>query len=207
MAAHKASPLQLSSELEREPNQLVRAHSTPQRLAARARIIMVASAGPGIDETVRQLGIWRKAAGYWRRRRLNAGVSAGVAARLSDAPRLRAPDAVCQITALACEDPEALGDPDQSLEPKRTGPTIRGPLHRQQHLARLCRAFSKQKADLEPHCNSYWLTAKPDPDFETKCANICAGYQAAPIAAEQGVQTVSMDEMIGIQALERAAPS
>ena len=120
MAAHKASPLQLSSELEREPNQLVRAHSTPQRLAARARIIMVASAGPGIDETARQLGIWRKTAGYWRRRRLNAGVSAGVAARLSDAPRLRAPDAVCQTTALACEDPEALGDPDQSLEPKRT---------------------------------------------------------------------------------------
>ncbi len=32
-------------------------------------------------------------------------------------------------------------------------------------------------------------------------------YQAAPSAAEQGVQTVSIDEMTGIQALERAAPS
>jgi transposase len=32
-------------------------------------------------------------------------------------------------------------------------------------------------------------------------------YQAAPTAAEQGVQTVSIDEMTGIQALERAAPS
>jgi DDE superfamily endonuclease len=32
-------------------------------------------------------------------------------------------------------------------------------------------------------------------------------YQAAPAAAEQGVQTVSIDEMTGIQALERAAPS
>jgi transposase len=31
-------------------------------------------------------------------------------------------------------------------------------------------------------------------------------YQAAPAAAEQGVQTVSIDEMTGIQALERAAP-
>ena len=30
-------------------------------------------------------------------------------------------------------------------------------------------------------------------------------YQAAPAAAEQGVQTVSIDEMTGIQALERAA--
>ena len=32
-------------------------------------------------------------------------------------------------------------------------------------------------------------------------------YQAAPTAAEQGGQTVSIDEMTGIQALERAAPS
>jgi transposase len=32
-------------------------------------------------------------------------------------------------------------------------------------------------------------------------------YQAAPTAAEQGVQTVSIDEMTGIQALERAAKS
>jgi hypothetical protein len=32
-------------------------------------------------------------------------------------------------------------------------------------------------------------------------------YQAAPAAAKQGVQTVSIDEMTGIQALERAAPS
>jgi transposase len=31
--------------------------------------------------------------------------------------------------------------------------------------------------------------------------------QAAPAAAEQGVQTISIDEMTGIQALERAAPS
>jgi len=32
-------------------------------------------------------------------------------------------------------------------------------------------------------------------------------YQAAPTASEQGVRTVSIDEMTGIQALERAAPS
>jgi hypothetical protein len=91
------------------------------------------------------------------------------------------------------------------LESKRTGPTIGGPRHRQKHLARLCRAVFKKAADLKPHRNRYWLTPKPDPDFDTKCTNICAVYQAAPAAAEQGVQTVSIDEMTGIQALERAA--
>ena len=45
--AHKALPVQLSSDHERELNNLVRAHSTPQKLAERARIILLAAAGQG----------------------------------------------------------------------------------------------------------------------------------------------------------------
>ena len=48
MAAHKASALQLSAEHEGELNELVRAHSTPQRLAERARIILLAATGLGV---------------------------------------------------------------------------------------------------------------------------------------------------------------
>ena len=115
MPAPKASPVPLSAEHEREPNNLVRAHSTPQRLAERARIVLLAAAGAGIAETARQLGIWRKTAGHWRRWR-RAAASAGVAARLSDAPRCGAPatftpEVVCQVMALACEDPETLDVP------------------------------------------------------------------------------------------------
>jgi putative transposase len=114
--AHKASPVQLSTEQERELNHLVRAHSTPQKLAERARIILLAATGLGIGETARQLGIWRKTAGHWRRRWQGAATSAGVATRLSDAPRSGAPatftpEAICQIVALACEDPERLDVP------------------------------------------------------------------------------------------------
>ena len=46
----------------------------------------------------------------------------------------------------------------------------------------------------------------PDPDFEAKCANVCDVYSTA-IARNDEVKTVSIDEMTGIQALERAAPS
>jgi putative transposase len=111
--AHKASPVQLSCEHERELHDLVRAHSTPQKLAQRARIILFAAAGLGVEETAQRLGIWRKTAGHWRRRWRNADASAGVAARLSDAPRCGAPatftpEVICQIMALACEDPETL---------------------------------------------------------------------------------------------------
>jgi putative transposase len=114
--AHKASPVQLSSEHECELNTLVRAHSTPQKLAERARIILLAATGLGVEETAQRLGIWRKTAGHWRRRWRNADASAGVAARLSDAPRCGAPatftpEVICQIIALACEDPETLDVP------------------------------------------------------------------------------------------------
>ena len=46
----------------------------------------------------------------------------------------------------------------------------------------------------------------PDPAFDTKCANVCGVYATA-IAQQETVRTVSIDEMTGIQALERAAPS
>ncbi len=116
MPALKASAVQLSAEHERELTDLVRAHSTPQKLAERARIVLLAAAGLGVEETAQQLGIWRKTAGHWRRRWRDAAPSTGVAARLSDAPRCGAParftpEVICQIMALACEDPETLDVP------------------------------------------------------------------------------------------------
>ena len=56
MPAHKALPVQLSAEHDQELNELVRAHSTPQKLAERARIILLAAAGLGVGETAQQLG-------------------------------------------------------------------------------------------------------------------------------------------------------
>jgi transposase len=73
------------------------------------------------------------------------------------------------------------------------------------HLAALGGAFFKKEADLQPHRFRYWLTAKPDPAFDTKCADICAVYKAAAIADDTHC-TISIDEMTGIQALERIAP-
>ena len=111
MPAHKASPIQLSPERERDLNTLVRTHSTPQKLAERARIILLAATGTGITETALKLGMWRKTVAHWRHRWLSAETQATVAIRLSDAPRPGAPatftpEQICQIIALSCESPE-----------------------------------------------------------------------------------------------------
>lgn len=52
-----------------------------------------------------------------------------------------------------------------------------------------------------------WLTPTPDDAFDDKCRDLCAVYQQAPARAQQGERTVSIDEMTGIQARERAAPT
>lgn len=60
---------------------------------------------------------------------------------------------------------------------------------------------------MKPHRIRYWLMVKPDPQFDEKCSTICRVYAEAQERAKAGVRTVSIDEMTGIQALERGAPS
>ena len=86
MRAHKGQPIELSMEHERELTALARAHSTPQKLAGRARTILLAAKGLGDGETASELGIWRKTASTWRHRWRDAAATSA-AARLSDAPR------------------------------------------------------------------------------------------------------------------------
>src|SRR3979490_3361121 len=74
-----------------------------------------------------------------------------------------------------------------------------------EYLAALGGALFKKEADLKPHRFRYWLTPKPDPAFDAKCADICAVYKAAP-GADDTHRIVSIDEKTGIQALERIAP-
>jgi hypothetical protein len=63
--------------------------------------------------------------------------------------------------------------------------------------------------DIKPHRCRYWLNAKPaDPEaFATQVQIVCACYLDAPELYNQGVHTVCVDEMTGIQALERIAPT
>jgi hypothetical protein len=62
---------------------------------------------------------------------------------------------------------------------------------------------------LKPHRSRYWLnTTEKDPVvFDQQVHEVCATYQASLARQAQGAYTISVDEMIGIQALERSAPT
>ena len=66
-----------------------------------------------------------------------------------------------------------------------------------------------EEAAIKPHQSRYWLTPRePDPAvFTERVETICTLYADAPTLHEQGTHVVSTDEMTGIQALERAAPT
>jgi len=105
----RAANIDLSEEERAGLGRLVRALSTPQQLALRARIILLASDGVGIEETAECLGVWRKTVSCWRKRwHSSAGAPGPAADRLRAA--LRGParitvEQVCAIIALACEPP------------------------------------------------------------------------------------------------------
>ncbi len=67
------------------------------------------------------------------------------------------------------------------------------------------------EADLQPHRSRYWLNAKTkaeDPEaFVEQVETICTLYAYARLLHALGVHIVSCDEMTGIQALERIAPT
>jgi transposase len=179
-------------------------------LALRVRIILLAGEGVGVRPTADHLGIGRSTVQGWRRRWVE-NPDASVAERLSDAPRSGTPptfvaEQICTIVALACEAPQDSGRAithwtqweiaDEAMK--------RGIV--ESISARSIGRFLKE-ADLKPHRSQYWLEAKPDAQFAEKCQDICETYRLAPVRAAAGIKTASIDEMTGIQALERIAPT
>ena len=85
--SRESGAISLSAEERGELERLVRSHSTPQQLALRARMIVLAGDGVGVCESAQRLGVWRKGVSLWRARWLASGASETVAERLQDAPR------------------------------------------------------------------------------------------------------------------------
>lgn len=115
MPRPSAEPIVITPAHEQLLTRLVRAHATPQKLAERAQMILLAAAGTGVRETARQPGVWPKTVRHWLGRWRTAAEAMPVAQRLADAPRPGAPatftpEQICAIVALACEQPSAESD-------------------------------------------------------------------------------------------------
>jgi transposase len=120
MATPRPPKVVLSERERAELVRLVRAFTTGQQLALRARIVLLAGDGSNNLQIARELGVDDETPGHWRGRWLEFREvpldDLSVAARLADAPREGAPakftpEQVCQIIAMACEKPGDSGRP------------------------------------------------------------------------------------------------
>src|SRR3981189_2341911 len=103
-----AAPVTVSPEQREMLEHLVRTHSTPQQLALRARIMLLAADGVGVRESAEELDVWPKTVRRWRKRWRTAADGGSGPERLGDAPRpgAPAPRTPAQRRARGCMRPE-----------------------------------------------------------------------------------------------------
>jgi putative transposase len=156
-------PVQLNEAERKELQQLIKRHTTPQQIALRAQIILLASGGKNHRQIARELNISRDMARTWRERWLESRErQVTIEKRLQDAERNGAPltfsaEQVIQLFAIACENP---ADSERPISHWTAGELAQEMVKRRivksispRHVRRLL-----EEAQLKPHQIRYWLT-------------------------------------------------
>lgn len=159
-------PLKLDEDEREQLQQLVNRYNTPQQMALRASIILLADQGRNHPEIAHALQISRDMARLWRERWLELSKKdVAVVERLQDAERAGAPatfslEQILQLFAIACEQPEQYGRPISEW----TARELADEMVKQgivksispRHVGRLL-----EEASLKPHQSAYWLNPPP----------------------------------------------
>lgn len=191
MARGMTITIQLTPEEEQTLTMWAKAGKTEQRIAQRAKVILLSAQGLSLPEVAQGSGLSRQNCSKWRVRFFSQRLEG-----LKDQPRAGRPLSIgpevrLKVTALACTTP-----PDGSNA---------------WSLRRLARAMSLSKdtvhrilneGELKPHKVEYWCGKSPDPEFEEKQAAILGLYLEPP----DNALVLAVDEKTGIQALDRSQP-
>jgi transposase len=189
MAIQEATPIALTADERAVLEGWVRAPRSEQRAVERARIVLLAAAGPASRAIARDLGITHRTVSKWRVRFARDRL-----AGLGDAPRSGKPrtydaDADRRILAL-------LDRPPPQGFARWTAPLLARALGdvSDQYVWRFLRAQGIDLAGRKAWCLS------TDPEFAAKAADIVGLYLDPPDHAI----VLAVDEKPAIQALERA---
>ncbi len=202
------------------------ASTAPSHLRQRAAVILLAFDGLRNDEIADRIGLGRFQVGRWRRRwarawsglidlecrETRADLRRAIEAILSDAARPGAPgkftaEQVTQVLAVACEPPEKSGRPITHWTAHELADEVvkRGIVD---SISTTQVGRYLREAAMQPHKSRYWLnTTEKDPvRFQRQVETVCDTYREAPVLERtRDTHTVCVDEMTGIQALERIA--
>ena len=197
-------------------------------LAQRAKIILLGFEGRNNEQIESEVHLGHDQVGIWRRRwqgafdqlvqiecsSERADLVVAIKKLLSDAPRAGRPRTIspeqqATLIAKACEDPDDSGRPIA----RWTASELADEMMVTNTIPQISSRWVSEilaRAAIRPHRIDYWLFSKDkerDPNFDQRVAEVCRTYlEAIQVYETRGIHTISMDEMTGIQALERIAP-
>jgi transposase len=179
----------LSSAEEAQLQQLIRAQSTPQGLAQRARVVQLAAQGMGVRAIGGRVGMHYNQVAKWRRRYIRSGLGA-----LQDEPRSGrkgniSTELLRQIVDQATRPPQGRARWTCRAMARELGVS----------KATVQRVWSEN--EIKPHLTRVFKLST-DPDFEAKFWDVIGLYLNPP---EQAV-VLCCDEKSQIQALQRSQP-
>lgn len=199
--------INLTTKERSELEEIIRKQNSPQNIAKRAKIIVKANVEiKGNREIAREMEISPCDITLWTKRWIE-GFNLAVIERLSDAPRSGFPSTIsseqwCKIIAVACETPETYGIPTTHW----TNKELSNQVIKQGIVEKISPSYIGRilkKKDLQPHRTRYWLNNKAEEKRDERIIEICDIYKSIPLTEDE--IAFSVDEMTGIQALERIA--
>ena len=164
---------------------------TEQRMALRARVILLASNGRSLKEIEAETGLNWQSCLKWRKRFLASGLEGLQDKAGRGRPLTILPEERVAVVALACTSPVD-GSSRWSVRKlaEATG-------HSKSAVQKIL-----SEGALKPHKTSYWCGKSPDPEFAEKQAAILGLYMNPP----ENALVLSVDEKSQIQALDRTQP-
>ena len=183
--------IRLTKEEETRLRLWTAAGRTEQRMAQRARVILLSAEGCSLEGVSAGSGLSQQNCSKWRERFMRERLEGLKDGPRSGRPRRIRPEEKVRVMALACQSP-----PDGSTRwtTRRLAKAVglgKSTVHR-----------ILNEGELKPHKVTYWCGKSPDPEFEEKQAVILGLYLDPPANA----LVLSVDEKSQIQALDRTQP-
>lgn len=184
MARPYKQELHVTEEQRAELDRLIAAHTTPQSLARRARIIVLLDSGLHLREVGEQVGTTHQTVAHWRNRFIQLGMHGLRDAPRSGRPRTISDERVADVVMRTLEStPKAQTHWSRRLMAKEVGMSA-------DTIGRIWRAFG-----LKPHLTESFRLSD-DPEFLEKLYDVVGLYLSPPTNA----LVLSVDEKPQIQA-------
>jgi transposase len=192
----RVPPLPVSVAEREELERLVRAHTTPQRLAKRAKAILMAGDGVPNRRIAEAVGMGEEYVAKWRQRFDARRIEGLKDDPRPGRPRIYGPEDRLRLVATVTSEPP---DPASHWSHSQLAATLSGDVGiSASQIGRILAAM-----DLKPHRVRYWISRRDDPDFWERAADVCGLYLNAPDSA----LVLSVDEKTQIPVRSRTQPT